>query len=178
MMSLGVYASELNKPDLHLDLPPQPIIKPMAAPIIEESFDIQESNELERMSHVAMTLYFKSTRAGVVRQIEPKVRRKLEEAHDSPAREHREGINALRHLMSGIGDTNDQRALRFIHDLVTDATQDVLQSHQDQLDKAKKELEDRVPKKKAGLIAGGASLITGALAAAVTLILHFTNGNC
>lgn len=178
VITIITYCGESNRPDLHINIPHQPVIKPMAAPIIQEPFTIDGPSEIERMSHVAMTLYFKSTRTDVIRQIEPKIRMKLEEAHDSPAREHREGINALRHIISGIGDTDDQRALRFIHDLVTDATQDVIQSHQEQLDKAQKELDNRVPKKKAGVIAGIASLVTGAIAATVTLIIHFTGNNC
>ncbi len=165
----------LSLRDISIRLPETPHLysSPTIMHLSQLAIDAQHNDEDERMSEVAISAYFRSTHTHVRDYVKPFLKRLIREAHDSPQREHREGIGSIRRMMSGIGDREDQRALRYIHDMVTEATQGAIIDQQKKIDEMQEKLSTLWSKKKAGVAAGVTGIVTALISAGVTLAITF-----
>ena len=77
-------------------------------------------------------------------------------------------------MMSGQSIDQDDRPLRYLQDLVLNATAEALQQVEEEVLKAQEESRKKVSKSNAVL----SGSIIGLLGVCATLIVHFTEGNC
>ena len=155
---------------LEISIPHTPvIIRALSFEIAGE--DILE--EEEQMAQFALATYFQQ-RSISHHVLIPALRRRIRIASDSPGSSEREAVSLLRRMMSGQSIDQDDRPLRYLQDLVLNATAEALQQVEEEVLKAQEESRKKVSKSNAVL----SGSIIGLLGVCATLIVHFTEGNC
>lgn len=132
------------------------------------SFEIRGEDileEEEQMVQFALATYFQQ-RSISHHVLIPALRRRIRIASDSPGSSEREAVGLLRRMMSGQLMDQDDRPLRYLQDLVLNATAEALQQVEE---------ESRKKVSKSNAVLSGS--IIGLLGVCATLIVHFTEGN-
>src|SRR5690606_33465977 len=107
-----------------MNIPEAPALHPVPRVMDFQTIDLNGDGTIdpqeERMAEFAMQSYFYQRRVNRTRVL-PYLRSHIRHASDSPVAGEREGVHALRRLMSG-DRLEDERALRGLQDLVLNAT--------------------------------------------------------
>jgi len=142
-----------------------------------ESFDMNGDGNIdedeERMAQFALSVYFQQRRISH-RLIIPALRRHIRQDSDSPIEHAREGVLCLRRMMSGQHINPEDRPLRYLQDLVLNATTETLQQTEEEAIRSRREADKRITKRTAIIM----NSVVGLAGLAAALIVHFTQGNC
>ena len=139
--------------------------------------DVETMDEDERMCDVAINVYFRSERkagSSVRDTVRPHLKNLIKVAQDSPERQHREGIDSLRRILSGVATQDDHNAVKYIHDMVAKATEVAVEKQQSQIDTLQTQVKGGVKKSTAAIM----SIITAVLGAAVSIAGTFGSNSC
>jgi len=128
--------------------------------------------EEEKMAQFAIAAYFKQRR--ISQRLVPVLKKHIHDATDSPVVNEREGVLALRRMMSGQTVDQDDRPLRYLQDLVINATTETLH----QVEEEVRKVDELVKKKFSKRTVVISNLVVALLGMTTAFVVHFTDGNC
>ena len=162
-----------TNPHLIIDIPATSVPACYSSNLDRDPDDISVIDE-EKLVEFALNLYFKRHKK-CYSKIVPELKRKIKEAAESPSKNEREAVEALKFMMQGNSLDDDHYKLKCLYELILNISSESLKKIEKDYDKYKKLSKKRVNKQTLITTNVANTCITGLLGLASTLVIHFTS---